>query len=97
MDGARGSGGTHRSSLLYGGETQGSPELGNFGAPGLDSSSGLAQEVHHAMRDSLEATAGHRKARSGVFGDDGGSGWRVSPECARSRHTGLGLGEETGP
>jgi hypothetical protein len=49
------------------------------------------------MRDSLEATAGHRKARSGVFGDDGSSGRRVSPGCARSRHTGLGLREETGP
>ena len=36
------------------------------------------------MRDSLEATAGHRKARSGVFGDDGGSGRRVSPVLAWS-------------
>jgi len=97
MDGARDSGGTRRSSLLRGGATQGSPELGNFGALGLNSSSGLAQEVHHAMRDSLEATAGHRKVRSRVFGDDGGSGWRVSPECVRLRHTGLGLGEEMGP
>ena len=97
MDGVHGSGGTRWSSLLRGGATQGSPELGNFGALGLNSSSGLAQEVHHAMRDSLEATAGHRKVRSRVFGDDGGSGQRVSPECVRSRHTGLGLGEETGP
>ena len=73
------------------------PEFGVFGVPGLGLSRGLPQEVHHAMRDSLEATAGHRKVRSRVFGDDGGSGQRVSPECVRSRHTGLGLGEEMGP
>ena len=73
MDGVRGSGGTRWSSLLRGGATQGSPELGNFGALGLNSSSGLAQEVHHATRDSPEAISGHGKARSEVLGGDGGA------------------------
>ena len=99
-----GSGGSGRKGARGGGAARRSPVPrrrptgeSHPGVPRFCLSRGLAQEVHHAMRDSLEATAGHRKARSGVFGDDGGSGRRVSPGCARSCHTGLGLGEETGP
>ena len=93
LKGARGGGAARRSSVPRWRSTGES----HPGVPGFGLSRGLAQEIHHAMRDSLEATAGHRKARSGVFGDDGSSGRRVSPGCARSRHTGLGLREETGP
>ena len=49
------------------------PEFGVSGVPGLGLSRGLAQEVHHATRDSPEATSGHEKAQSEVLGGDGGA------------------------
>ena len=61
-----------------------------------DSKMGLSWDlaVEHARgtRSPPGALFGLGEARSMEFGDNGGSGRRVMPACARSRHTGLGFG-----
>ena len=61
---------------------------GERGATRLKLRCGLAQEVHHAMRDSPDATSEHGEARREVLGSE--AGWRHTGEKYR---TGQGQAE----
>ena len=61
---------------------------GERGAAGLNLRRGSAQEVHHAMRDSPDATSEHGEARREVLGSE--AGWRHTGEKYR---TGQGQAE----
>ena len=84
--GARGGGGTRRSSISAAVRGSGSPELAKSGTPGV----GLSRErdVEHARgtRDTLVALARHGKARGGARINGGGwVWWNIAGEW-RSKH-----------
>ena len=82
--GARDGGAGHRSPLLRGGATRGSPDFGVLGVPGLGLGRGLAVGHHHGMRKALVAMGRWFGAPSVTLLGDGGSAAQGSPVLARS-------------
>ena len=71
---ARGAAALTAGARLRGGELAGESQNS---APVHGLAWDLAQELDNDMRGPPEATFGHEMARSGVFGGEGGSAWRL--------------------
>ena len=79
-DSARGAAALTAGARLRGGELAGESQNG---APVHGLAWDLAQELENGTRGPPKVTFGHEMARSGVFGGEGGSAWRLW--AARSR------------
>ena len=79
-----GGGGARRGNNSRGGEAWELAGLRRFGVSRAGLGWGLAVEHARGTRNPLEVVARGCRVRSMMHGDEGGSGRRVSPACARS-------------
>ena len=80
----RGGGGARRGDFSRGGAAWEPAGLRRFGDSRTGLGRGLAVEHARGTRNPLEVVARGCRVRSMVLGDEGGSGRRVLPACARS-------------
>ena len=95
--GARGGGGTRRSSISAAARGSGSPELAKSGTPGVGLSRGKAMEHARGMRRALVAKSGHGDGWSVELDGGGGSAAQGSPAFGKlaklgSKQGGFGSG-----